>query len=131
MTAMPVHQIRCAQCDDALEASSSGSLEREMLRKHWEPYGIHVSVGVAAAACHDAYACRRCSTETPHARVSRLLNGVLSACRVTTPYDIVGGALDTEVLFRESGARLPLVLHRKDADVANSIRTAIEKNIAH
>jgi hypothetical protein len=128
---VPIHEISCAQCGETLRAASLPDLEQAMLRNDWEPYGIHVSAGVAASDRHDKYACRRCSLETPHARVGRLLDRVLLDMNMNSSYDIAGGALDTVVLLRHYGARLHVPSHhRKDADLETSIRTAIELAIA-
>lgn len=118
-------EIQCVQCGGRLAAESVDDLERLMITHRWEPYGIRVSAGVAAADHHDEYSCHRCATETPHQRLSRLIDAVLLDARIEVPYDITGGALDTVILLRNCGAHVPVAFARRDSDLSDSIAAGI------
>ncbi len=118
-------EIQCVQCGSRLNAESVDDLRRLTTTRRWEPYGIRVSVGVAAAEHHDEYSCYRCATETPHRRLTRLMDAVFLEARIDVPYDIMGGALDTVIAFHDTGERIPVVSARRDTDLADSIAAAI------
>lgn len=123
---MASFQIQCVQCEALLSAESAYDLEHLMVTQEWEPYGIRVSIGVAAAEHQDTYSCHRCATETPHQRLSRLIDAALLEAFTEVPYDIIaGGSFDTVILLRGRDMRIPVVFTRRDADLADSIAAGV------
>jgi hypothetical protein len=122
--------IYCEQCDSAIELPHGSIANRgEYLGLHrWEPYGIRTSVGVAAEASHDAYACPRCANEAIPSRVRRALDAILAAANVRLPYDVerVRGLVTVTFSSDERQFKIVVELPRKDRDLARALRTAFE-----
>lgn len=123
---MATFQLQCVQCEAFLRAESAYDLAHLIVAQGWEPYGIRVSFGVAAAEHHDTYSCHRCASETPYQRLSRLTDAVLLEECTEVSYDIIArGSFDTAILLRERDVRIPVVFTRRDADLADSIAAGI------
>jgi len=119
--------IRCEQCDVSVDVPtvSPSEVKAFLAQQGWEPYGIHVSIAIAAAGHADGrYACGRCSREVAAKRFDRLANQVLREFLSEPSYDLIypGGQPTLKVYDR--GWQIPLVAHGNDEQTRVALRQA-------
>jgi len=120
--------IRCEQCDVSIgiPRDQASEVKAFLSRQGWEPYGIHVSIGIAVAGDADGrYACGRCSRELTVERLDRLVDQVLREVDPQPCYDFIypGGQATLKVYGR--GWEIPLHVHDKDEQTRATLRQAI------
>lgn len=120
--------IRCEQCDVSIDIPHGQAAEVKafLSQQGWEPYGIHVSIAVAAEGDADGrYACGRCSREITVQRLDRLADQVLREFDPEPRYDFIYPGGQATLRGNGRGWEIPLHVHGKDEQTRAALRQAI------